>query len=100
MKLSDGLFLQCCNEIAKLYPNIKCDNMIVDNTTMQLVSKPQVFTYRSFLLWFWKSSPSLAGSSSFDGKVMEGDNFQIYGWKDQWICIYMWCDNYLNLTIL
>jgi len=43
MKLSDGLFLQCCNEIAKLYPNIKCDNMIVDNTTMQLVSKPQQF---------------------------------------------------------
>ena len=43
MKLSDGLFLQCCNEIAKLYPNIECDNMIVDNTTMQLVSRPQQF---------------------------------------------------------
>ena len=43
MKLSDGLFLKSCNEIAKLYPGIKCDNMIVDNTTMQLVSKPQQF---------------------------------------------------------
>merc|ERR1712141_795504 len=43
MKLSDGLFLKSCTEISKLYPNIQFDNMIVDNTTMQLVSKPQQF---------------------------------------------------------
>ena len=36
MKLSDGLFLKSCTEISKLYPNIQFDNMIVDNTTMQL----------------------------------------------------------------
>jgi len=43
MKLGDGLFLKCCKEVAALYPNIQFDQMIVDNTTMQLVSKPQQF---------------------------------------------------------
>merc|ERR1712121_371362 len=41
MKLGDGLFLRCCQDVAALYPNIEFDQMIVDNTTMQLVSKPQ-----------------------------------------------------------
>ncbi|XP_020362533.1 isocitrate dehydrogenase [NAD] subunit gamma, mitochondrial-like [Oncorhynchus nerka] len=43
MKLGDGLFLQCCREVAAGYPDIAFDAMIVDNTTMQLVSKPQQF---------------------------------------------------------
>ncbi|XP_012676053.1 isocitrate dehydrogenase [NAD] subunit gamma, mitochondrial isoform X2 [Clupea harengus] len=43
MKLGDGLFLQCCNEVAAGYPDITFDSMIVDNTTMQLVSKPHQF---------------------------------------------------------
>merc|ERR1712083_1241497 len=43
MKQGDGLFLRSCEEISKLYPNIQFDQMIVDNTCMQLVSKPQQF---------------------------------------------------------
>uniref|UniRef100_A0A2K5Q9I2 Isocitric dehydrogenase subunit gamma n=1 Tax=Cebus imitator TaxID=2715852 RepID=A0A2K5Q9I2_CEBIM len=43
MKLGDGLFLQCCREVAAGYPQITFENMIVDNTTMQLVSRPQQF---------------------------------------------------------
>lgn len=43
MKLADGLFLQCCKEVASGYPDITFDSMIVDNTTMQLVSRPQQF---------------------------------------------------------
>lgn len=35
-KLGDGLFLQCCKEVAAGYPDITFDNMIVDNTTMQV----------------------------------------------------------------
>ena len=31
MKLGDGLFLRCCEEVAQLYPEIKFENMIVDN---------------------------------------------------------------------
>uniref|UniRef100_UPI00358EA6B6 isocitrate dehydrogenase [NAD] subunit gamma, mitochondrial isoform X2 n=1 Tax=Myxine glutinosa TaxID=7769 RepID=UPI00358EA6B6 len=43
MKLGDGLFLHCCQEVAAHYPDIIYESMIVDNTTMQLVSKPQQF---------------------------------------------------------
>nr|XP_041568040.1 isocitrate dehydrogenase [NAD] subunit gamma, mitochondrial isoform X3 [Taeniopygia guttata] len=43
MKLGDGLFLQCCREVAAEYPEITFRSMIVDNTTMQLVSRPQQF---------------------------------------------------------
>ncbi|XP_017769543.1 PREDICTED: isocitrate dehydrogenase [NAD] subunit beta, mitochondrial isoform X2 [Nicrophorus vespilloides] len=43
MKLGDGLFLRSCEEIAKLYPKIEFEKMIVDNCTMQMVSKPQQF---------------------------------------------------------
>lgn len=37
-KLGDGLFLQCCREVAARYPQITFENMIVDNTTMQVVT--------------------------------------------------------------
>jgi len=43
MKLSDGLFLKCCQETAEFYPHIKFDSMIIDNTCMQLVGNPQQF---------------------------------------------------------
>lgn len=43
MKMSDGLFLKCCEETAKLYPNLEFDSMIIDNTCMQMVSNPQQF---------------------------------------------------------
>lgn len=43
MKLGDGLFLRSCEEMAKLYPKIEFEKMIVDNCTMQMVSNPQQF---------------------------------------------------------
>ena len=45
MKLADGLFLKTCREVAKEYEasGIKFEDMIVDNTAMQLVAKPQQF---------------------------------------------------------
>lgn len=43
MKQSDGLFIQKCREIAALYPDIKYDEVIIDNCCMQLVSNPQQF---------------------------------------------------------
>uniref|UniRef100_A0A7M4EGL0 Isocitrate dehydrogenase [NAD] subunit, mitochondrial n=1 Tax=Crocodylus porosus TaxID=8502 RepID=A0A7M4EGL0_CROPO len=43
MKLGDGLFLQCCEEVSKLYPKIKFDTMIIDNCCMQLVQNPYQF---------------------------------------------------------
>uniref|UniRef100_A0A5F8GR63 Isocitrate dehydrogenase [NAD] subunit, mitochondrial n=1 Tax=Monodelphis domestica TaxID=13616 RepID=A0A5F8GR63_MONDO len=43
MKLGDGLFLQCCEEVAELYPKIKFETMIIDNCCMQLVQNPYQF---------------------------------------------------------
>lgn len=43
MKLTDGLFLQVASEVAKDYPQIEFNNMIVDNCCMQLVSNPWQF---------------------------------------------------------
>ncbi len=43
MKLSDGLFLRCFREVAGDYPEIKADDLIVDNTCMQLVINPNQF---------------------------------------------------------
>ncbi|XP_054711068.1 isocitrate dehydrogenase [NAD] subunit gamma, mitochondrial-like, partial [Uloborus diversus] len=43
MKLADGLFLNTCTDIAKEYPQIKFDNIIIDNCSMQLVSNPHQF---------------------------------------------------------
>ena len=43
MKLSDGLFLRCFREVAEDYPEIAADDLIVDNTCMQLVINPTQF---------------------------------------------------------
>ncbi|ODN79504.1 isocitrate dehydrogenase, NAD-dependent [Cryptococcus amylolentus CBS 6039] len=46
MKLGDGLFLNTCKRIAEQeygHTGIKFESMIVDNTAMQLVSRPQQF---------------------------------------------------------
>jgi isocitrate dehydrogenase (NAD+) len=43
MKMSDGLFLRCCREIAAEFPDIGYDELIVDNACMQLVMHPETF---------------------------------------------------------
>jgi isocitrate dehydrogenase (NAD+) len=43
MKLSDGLFLACCRQVAKSYPRIAYREVIVDNACLQLVLRPQQF---------------------------------------------------------
>jgi isocitrate dehydrogenase (NAD+) len=43
MKMSDGLFLECFENVAKSYPEIETASMIVDNASMQLVMRPEQF---------------------------------------------------------
>lgn len=43
MKLSDGLFLDVARDVAKDYPTIKLQEILVDNMCMQLVVKPETF---------------------------------------------------------
>ena len=43
MKMSDGLFLKCCREVAAHFPEIQYQELIVDNACMQLVMRPEVY---------------------------------------------------------
>ncbi len=43
MKLSDGLFLDCVRGVAKKYPAIEYEEMIIDNACMQLILNPNGF---------------------------------------------------------
>lgn len=43
MKLTDGLFLECFQQVAKEYPELRADDIIVDDLAMKLVVRPQDF---------------------------------------------------------
>jgi isocitrate dehydrogenase (NAD+) len=43
MKFSDGLFLQTAREVAEGYSDIEFEDRIVDNLSMQLVSRPEEY---------------------------------------------------------
>ena len=43
MKLSDGLFLDCCRNVSKSHPTVAYDEVIVDALCMQLVLDPTKF---------------------------------------------------------
>lgn len=43
MRSTSGLFLEVAREIAKNFPDIECEEMIVDNCAMQLVMNPHRF---------------------------------------------------------
>ncbi|MFA9213874.1 MAG: NADP-dependent isocitrate dehydrogenase [Candidatus Methylacidiphilales bacterium] len=43
MKLTDGLFLETFYEVAKDYPEITANDIIVDDLAMKLVSRPETF---------------------------------------------------------
>lgn len=43
MKLTDGLFLDVFYEVAKEYPRLNSDDVIVDDLCMKLVSRPDLF---------------------------------------------------------
>ncbi len=43
MKITDGLFLECFYEVAKNYPDLNADDVIVDDLCMKLVTRPDLF---------------------------------------------------------
>jgi isocitrate dehydrogenase len=43
MKITDGLFLECFYEVAKEYPELNADDIIVDDLCMKLVTRPDLF---------------------------------------------------------
>src|ERR1700745_4520073 len=43
MNITDGLFLECFYEVAKEYPELKADDVIVDDLCMKLVTRQDQF---------------------------------------------------------
>ena len=43
MKITDGLFLEVFYEVAKEFPELKADDVIVDDLCMKLVTRPDLF---------------------------------------------------------
>jgi isocitrate dehydrogenase (NAD+) len=43
MKFTDGLFQRTAEEVAKQYPDIEAQHVLVDNMCMQLVQKPELY---------------------------------------------------------
>ncbi|KAM5559787.1 hypothetical protein ABKV19_021127 [Rosa sericea] len=43
MQKTDGLFLKCCREVAEKYPDIKYEEVVIDNCCMMLVKNPALF---------------------------------------------------------
>ncbi len=82
MKLSDGLFLEVFNEIAKEYPNIESDSVIIDALCMKLVSDPSKFDVlvASNLYGDIISDlcAGLVGGLGFAPSVNIGENIKIY----------------------
>ncbi|CAF0869906.1 unnamed protein product [Didymodactylos carnosus] len=82
MKLSDGLFIDCCREVSQDYPDIAFDTMIVDNTCMQLVKTPHQFDvmvmpnlYGNIIA---NVCAGLVGGSGFVAGSNYGDHYAIF----------------------
>lgn len=43
MKMADGLFMRCGEEVAKDFPDLRFDTIIADNACMQMVRNPRQF---------------------------------------------------------
>ncbi|MDB5313818.1 MAG: icd 2 [Gemmataceae bacterium] len=82
LKMADGLFLDCFRRVAAEYPEITPKDLIVDNTCMQLVSRPQQFEvmaagnlYGDLLS---DLGAGLVGGVSTTAAVNSGDGVKVY----------------------
>jgi isocitrate dehydrogenase (NAD+) len=82
LKMSDGLYLECFKRTAKDYADIQPKEMIIDNTCMQFVSKPQQFEvvaagnmYGDLLS---DLGAGLVGGISSTSCINHGDNVRVY----------------------
>jgi isocitrate dehydrogenase (NAD+) len=82
LKMADGLFLDCFRRVAAEYPDITAKDLIVDNTCMQLVSRPQQFEvmaagnlYGDLLS---DLGAGLVGGVSATAAINHGDGVKVY----------------------
>jgi isocitrate dehydrogenase (NAD+) len=82
LKMADGLFLDCFRTVAADFPDITAKELIVDNTCMQLVSKPTQFDvlaagnlYGDLLS---DLGAGLVGGVSCTAAINHGDGITVY----------------------
>jgi len=82
MKLTDGMFLEVFQEIAKEYPDIEANDIIVDDLCMKLVSRPEQF--QAIVLTNLQGDivsdlcAGLVGGLGFAPSANIGDNISIF----------------------
>ncbi|MGN8071999.1 NADP-dependent isocitrate dehydrogenase [Mucilaginibacter sp. 22184] len=82
MKLTDGLFLETFQQIAKEYPEIEASDIIVDDLCMKLVTRPE--TFEAIVLTNLQGDivsdlcAGLVGGLGFAPSANIGDNISIF----------------------
>lgn len=75
MKLSDGLFLEVSRRVAKDYPEIKHNDMIIDNCSMQLVSNPHQFEVMNMTNLYGTIVTNIICGLTGGGGLISGGNY-------------------------
>jgi hypothetical protein len=79
-KLSDGLFLEACNDVAKDYPDIQFDDVLLDRACLHVCFKEFIQLFISLSLFFFLKKNKFRRSS----KILLGIQTLL------WLClIYM-----------
>ena len=82
MKLTDGLFLEAYRDVAKDYPAIETQEIIIDNMCMQLVLRPETFdvlvTENLYGDIISDLCAGLVGGLGFAPSGNIGDDYRIY----------------------
>jgi 3-isopropylmalate dehydrogenase len=76
--MTDGLFLECARQVAKDFPEVQFDDLLVDASTAHLVRNPERFDVMVAENFYGDILSDLAselsGSLGLAGSVMAGDN--------------------------
>ncbi|CAL9217120.1 unnamed protein product [Arabidopsis halleri] len=76
-KLADSFFLESCQEVAKMYPNITYDEIGIDKCCLQLVEKPERFEVIVTPNLYGNLIANIAAgvSGGGNGEIMPGGSF-------------------------
>jgi len=82
LKITDGLFSKCCEDVSKDYPDITFEQMYVDATAMNLIRQPEQFdvivTTNLFGDILSDESSQVVGGLGMAPAANIGDNFALF----------------------
>ncbi len=82
MRITDGLFSKCCEDVSKVYPDITFEQMYVDAAAMNLIRQPEQFdvivTTNLFGDILSDESSQVVGGLGMAPAANLGDNFALF----------------------